>query len=115
MTRVLIIGTGSIGERHLRCFRNTGRASVSFCEPVASRREEIKARYGLDCAFADLDDAMHENWDASVVCTPAHLHIPIAQRLAEAGIHVLIEKPLSTSLEGVAELVTIAERRRVLL
>ena len=50
--------------------------------------------------------------DAAVIATPAQLHIPIARKLAEAGAHLLIEKPLSTSVEGVAELMaTVRERK----
>ena len=39
-----------------------------------------------------------------VICAPAHLHVPIARDILKAGTHVLTEKPLSVSLEGVDEL-----------
>ena len=105
MRRVLVIGAGSIGERHIRCMLATGRARVSVCELRAPVREAVTQRYGLEKAFASFDEALAEKWDAAVVATPAPLHVPIALRLAEVGTHLLIEKPLSTSLEGVADLV----------
>ncbi len=101
MHRLLVIGTGSIGERHVRCFQQTGRALVSICEPLAERRAEVAARYRLSAAFADLDAALQSPPGAAVVATPANLHIAQAQRLAAAGCHLLIEKPLGTSLDGV--------------
>lgn len=103
-TEILIIGVGSIGERHLRCFQGTGRAGLSFCEVNPVLRDRIAAQYGIANAYPDLDAALSDHHTAAVICAPAHLHIPMARKLAEAGIHLLIEKPLSTSLDGVEEL-----------
>ena len=101
---VLIVGVGSIGERHLRCFQSTGRAAVSFVEINDTLRETISQRYGV-CGFADLGDAIEAGQaTVAVVATPANRHIEIALRLVAAGIHVLIEKPLSTSVERVERL-----------
>src|SRR5437879_1529660 len=102
--RVLIIGVGSIGERHLRCFRSTGRAEVSFVEINAELRQMVAERYRVRSAYAELETALADRPDMAVIATPAPLHIPIAIRLAEAGIHLLIEKPLSTNLDGVERL-----------
>jgi len=98
---VLIVGVGSIGERHLRCFQATGRAQVSLCEINRELRKRIAAQYGVARTYADLETALTESYDAAVIATPAHLHIPMGVTLCEAGIHLLIEKPLSTSLEGI--------------
>lgn len=101
---VLIIGGGSIGERHLRCFKNTGRAEVSLCEINGELRDRLVQQYGLTQSFDDFEAALASQPDAAVICTPAHLHVSMATRLVDSGVHVLIEKPLSTSLDGVAEL-----------
>jgi len=106
MHRILVVGTGSIGERHVRCFLATGRASIGICEPHEHLRLAVAHRYPLEHAVAGLDEALASDWDAAVIATPANLHIPIAVRLAQSKINLLIEKPLSTSLEGVAELET---------
>ncbi len=102
--RVLVVGSGSIGERHLRCFAATGRAEVGLCEIDNDLRAQVAERYALREVFASLDAALAKSWDAAVIATPAPSHIPIARRLIEAGAHVLIEKPLSTSLEGIPAL-----------
>ena len=105
MKKVLIIGTGDIGELHLRCFNKTGRVSLGVCEINTNLCRRVAQRYGIEHSFVSLEEAMEHPWDAAVIATPTHTHIPIALTLAEDGIHLLIEKPLSTSLEGVAELV----------
>lgn len=102
--KVLVIGFGSIGERHARCFLKTGRCEVSVCEVSPDLRRRAESEYGIKHCYADLDDAMNDNHDCAVIATPAQYHIPMATRLAAAGVHVLIEKPLSVSLEGLVEL-----------
>src|SRR5438270_7419352 len=97
--RVLVVGVGSIGERHVRCFRATGRADLSLVEVNADVRSDVAGRYGVARAYASLDEALREPPDVAVVATPAPLHVPQAVALADAGVHVLIEKPLGTNLE----------------
>ena len=109
--RVLIVGVGSIGERHLRCFNTTGRAQTAFCEVNAALREKIAKQYNVGQVYADLDTALADRHDAAVVAAPAQLHVGMTTKLADAGIHVLCEKPLSTSLDGIDEMLsTVAER-----
>lgn len=102
--RVLIVGVGSIGHRHLRCFQATGRVELSVCEVNEPLRRQMAGAYGLRRTYAELAAALVEPPDAAVVATPAPLHVPMATRLAQAGVHVLIEKPLSTSVEGIEAL-----------
>jgi predicted dehydrogenase len=107
---VLVIGCGSIGERHLRCFQQTRRCRVTACETNPSLRQRMADTYHVPV----LDDAVSAiatgAFDAIVICTPAPLHIPLAIRALEAGRHVLIEKPLSHSLAGLGDLVAAHQR-----
>jgi len=101
---VLIVGCGSIGERHLRCFQRTGRAVPVACEVNAEVLRKVCDTYAV-AGFSGLDAALAAaRYDGAVVCTPANSHLPIASRLLEHGAHVLIEKPLSTSLDDVPAL-----------
>ena len=117
---VLIVGVGSIGERHVRCFQATGRAEVSIVEINDALRTTISERYGvrgfasLEAAMADHAAALHQptrRVTAAVIATPANRHLEIATQLAEAGIHLLIEKPLSTSIDGADRLTRIVSQR----
>ncbi len=105
---VLIIGVGSIGERHLRCFQKSGQATVGLVETNEQLRRTIVERYGVKQAFTSIDAALASDvaprFTAAVVCTPANLHVPMARQLVEAGLDVLVEKPLSTSEAGLTEL-----------
>lgn len=98
---LLIIGTGSIGERHVRCFLATDRATVSICEPGEAVRNRVTETYNIEKVFASTDEALAQSWDAVLIATPAHTHIPIARKALQTGAALLIEKPLSTNLEGV--------------
>ncbi len=110
---LVVIGVGSIGERHLRCFQQSGRCQLSFVEINESLRHTISNRYEAP-GFADLERALAEGPTAAVIATPAHLHVPLAIKLAEAGLHLLIEKPLSTDLSGVDELQQVVAHRGVM-
>ncbi|WP_197996420.1 Gfo/Idh/MocA family protein [Gimesia panareensis] len=102
--RLLVVGVGSIGERHLRCFQSTDRVDISICELNADLRQKIADRYSIKTQYADLETALADPHDFAVIATPAHLHIQMARQVVEAGLDVFIEKPLSTDVSGVAEL-----------
>ena len=110
--RVLVVGVGSIGERHLRCFLATKRVDASFVEINSSLRESIADRYQVR-GFASLDDALASQPTVAVIAVPAHWHVSMATQLAGRGIHTLIEKPLSTSLDGITRLNAVVAERNV--
>ena len=110
---VLVIGVGSIGERHVRCFQKTGRARLSVCEIDPQLRGRIAEQYGIERSYANLESALSDAHDAAVIATPAHLHVPMAAWLAKAGNHLLIEKPLSTSLHGIEGLEPMLQSRNL--
>ena len=112
--RILVVGVGSIGERHLRCFQETNRCDVGFCEPNESLRSTIAEKYGISSAAADWKSVLAtEQYTAAVIATPAQLHVPIATQLAEHGLHLLIEKPVSTSLDGINRLESLVAEKKL--
>jgi predicted dehydrogenase len=113
MYEVLVIGGGSIGERHLRCFLKTGRAAVAVCDSRPERLAELSHKYSVMATYPDFEKIDLERFDAAVVCVPGNLHVPYAQRVADAGVHVLIEKPLSLSTEGIEELQRTVEEKKL--
>lgn len=107
MKRILIIGCGSIGERHLRCFQKTGRAVVAACDSNAALLQRMSETYAVE-TFDDATKAIAQGWDAVVVCVPAHLHVRISLAALRAGSAVFVEKPLAVQLDGVDELISAA-------
>ena len=104
---VLVIGCGSIGERHLRCFQATTRANVTACESNPALLSTMAKRYGVPTA-PDWEAALAcGGHTVAIICTPAPLHVPMSRRALELGVHVLVEKPLSHSLAGIDELVAL--------
>lgn len=110
---VLIIGVGSIGERHLRCFQATGRADVSFVEINDELRRAVAERYPVRGVHINLESALADRPDIAVIATPAPMHVPIATQLADVGVHLLIEKPLSTTLDGIDHLRRLIQERQL--
>lgn len=106
---VLIIGCGSIGERHLRCFLKTGRVQATACDANPVLLQKMADTYKVPVA-ADWQAALKAKFDAVVICTPANLHVAMATQALEAGSHVLVEKPLSHSLAGVDEFIKTRDR-----
>lgn len=102
---VLIIGCGSIGERHLRCFQQSGRCRVTVCDTRPELLERITRDYAIPTSNDWRTASATAEVDIAVICTPAPSHVAIAQELLARGIHVLIEKPLSHSLQDVATLI----------
>lgn len=113
--RILIVGAGSIGERHVRCFLASDRCAVGICETHQPVLNDVAKRYPVCGSFADLERALTEPWDAAVIATPAHTHIPLATRCAKAGLHLLIEKPLAVRPQGIDALEKLIQERQLIV
>ena len=101
---VLIIGCGSIGERHLRTFQSTGRCQVIACDTRPAILADMAEKYKVETS-TDWKQAMaNPACTIVVICTPAPYHVSIATEVLKSGRHCLIEKPLALSLEGMDEL-----------
>lgn len=110
---VLIVGGGSIGERHLRCVNQVGAERVSLCDTNDTIRKDLAERYPLSKVFADIGKAAQHEWDAVAICTPAHLHVQHALKLLPSTRAMLIEKPLAISLDGLEPLLEAAREKPV--
>jgi predicted dehydrogenase len=94
--RVLIVGLGSIGTRHLRLARALlPNANIRVLRHQAG---DIVPELA-DGMFSSLNDAIAFAPQIAVIANPATHHLAMAQPLAEAGVHLLVEKPLSNTLD----------------
>jgi predicted dehydrogenase len=112
---ILIIGVGSIGERHLRNFLGIPGVKCSIAETNERTLQKIVAEYHVHSARADYRDYCLGNFDGVVISIPTHLHILVAQDALKSGANVLLEKPLAMSMEGVEELKKLHSEKRTVL
>ena len=113
--RIIVVGCGSIGLRHIANLLNLGTNEILACDTSSERRSLVKSKYGLS-TFATLRDALQSSVEAALICSPTYTHVPLARNVLEAGLHVFVEKPISNTLDGVPELIDLAERNhRILL
>lgn len=112
LVKLLVLGGGSIGARHLTNLAASGVAALALAEPDSTRRKALCADTGA-AAFAELRDGLGWGPEAVIIATPSHLHVQQALEAARHGCHVFIEKPLSHSLNGLDELQAEIDERRL--
>jgi predicted dehydrogenase len=123
--KFLVVGLGGIGQRHTR---NLRALLGEHCEilayrvrrdsPVLSDTLQVEARDGLEerygiRSFDRLDEALAGRPDAALICNPTSLHMDVALQAARAGCHLLIEKPVSHSLQGIDELAGVIKKHNL--
>ncbi|MCA9394925.1 MAG: Gfo/Idh/MocA family oxidoreductase [Candidatus Omnitrophica bacterium] len=116
--KFLIIGGGSIGKRHTRNLiaLGTSKDDITIVETRADRQQEIRETIGVTRIFDNLDKALAaETYFAGFICAPTNLHIPMGIKLAEKGIHILMEKPLAHNLDGIEDLKDKVESSKVVV
>ncbi|MDR1470964.1 MAG: Gfo/Idh/MocA family oxidoreductase [Synergistaceae bacterium] len=109
--RVAVVGYGAIAARHIDIMEEMlgrGRLDLLVCR---ERDVPLRPEHGWARMTTDFGDVLDFAPRFAVVASPATKHAGQAARLAEIGAHMLIEKPLSASLDGIAELIDTAEAR----
>jgi predicted dehydrogenase len=118
---VAVAGAGAFGRNHLRVVRELeaagvdaagrGVALVAAVDPDAARAEEAAQQYGIK-VFASVDDLLKADLklDAAIVAVPTVKHHEVAATLLEAGMDLLVEKPLAANLAEADDLIARAER-----
>ena len=110
--RVAVVGYGYWGSKHVRVLSSTPGVAVTVVDARPERLEEAAAYYPAAGLAEDLDKIL-DDVEAIVVATPPGSHASLARRALDAGKHVLVEKPLTTSVADAEELVDLADSRGV--
>lgn len=106
--KFLIAGFGSIGRRHFRNLKSLGQNDIVLYRTGKSQLDDAElAGHPIE---HDLAVALAHKPDAVIVSNPTALHMDVAIPAVEAGCHILLEKPISHSLDRVAELEAAAQR-----
>ena len=108
ISRALVSGLGSIGQRHLRLLREAlPRADIRVLRHSGC---DDTTEHANGC-FSQLEEAQGFAPELAVIASPAPFHVVTAHSLAETGAHLLLEKPISDGTEGVAELIALCSDR----
>ncbi len=106
---ILITGTGSVGMRHARNLTSLG-ATVSGMDPRGDRRAAFVDEFGT-AAHQSLDDALAAGgFDGVAVCSPTRFHVEQCIPALEAGLPVLLEKPVAKTLDEAQALAAVMIR-----
>ena len=110
--RALIVGLGSIGKRHVRIVRELfPKINIT----VLRHNQCDENNMGVDSCVTTIEDAIARKPQVAIIANPATMHLEVAMQLAKNNIHLLIEKPIAISSQGVQELINLCEQKQLVL
>jgi predicted dehydrogenase len=113
--RVGVIGAGVMGSNHGRVLAGLpGVTLVGIVDPLPEHRTRATGMIGCP-VYADLEELIAAGVDAVTIAAPTHLHHEVALTCIHRGIHVLVEKPIASTVEEGREIVGAAHRAGVTL
>ena len=108
--KIAVIGLGSIGRRHLGNLHTVGVEALQAYDVTEAQRAAAAAQFPYARVTPTLEAAL-DGVAGVVVCTPPSSHLEIARLAAARGAHLMIEKPLAGSSEGLDELLRTCDAR----
>ncbi len=109
MLRAGIAGTGFIGAVHARSARRAGARVTAVAASSLESAQQAARALGAERALASAEELVQDpGIDVVHICTPNHLHLPLAELALAAGKHVVCEKPLALDAAGARRLVEAA-------
>ena len=106
--KVVIIGFGSIGQRHYNNLKKLGVTNLTVFDTDRKKIPKTIPQVG------SLDLKTLRQFTVALITTPNSTHITVATRCAKAGCHLFIEKPLSHSLRGIPGLVDLCQKKKLI-
>ena len=123
--KVLFIGLGSIGQRHLRnlrtivgdsvdviAFRSKNQSTVLDEQQRVVENSDLVQQYQIK-EFDDLDQALADKPDITFITNPSCYHIDVALKAAQLGCHLFIEKPLSVDTDQIDQLIGLVRKKKL--
>ena len=113
--RIGVVGVGVMGSNHARVLSDmAGVKLVGVADPDRKQRDFVSGTLGCG-AFNDVDALLNAGVDAVTIAAPTHLHHDIALKCIGRGVHLLVEKPLASSVAEGRAIVAAARRAGVTL
>lgn len=123
--KILMIGLGSIGQRHLRNIRRlygdsadiiayrVRRLKTTFSDSMQIRENiDLEQEYQISI-YTDLSEALAQKPDIAFICNVTSSHISCALECAKARCHLFLEKPISHTMDGIEDLKRIVEEKKI--
>lgn len=110
MTRVGVLGVGSLGFHHARILRDVpGAEMAGVFDDNPARLQTVAQELGVR-AFRSREELL-EHVDAAVIAVPTTVHTEVALPAIDAGVHLLIEKPIASTLDEAERIVSAARAK----
>lgn len=115
MTRVAVIGVGAMGRNHARVYSELPNVQLVGVSDVDERAVQTAARFGGQ-GYTDYRRLLDEQKpEAVAIAVPTVDHLAVALEAIQRGIHVLLEKPIASTIEEGQQIIAAAERAKVTL
>jgi predicted dehydrogenase len=111
-----IIGCGQIAEAHLQAVTKVPNTELVAVMDIVEEKAHSAADKYKAKAYTSLDELLEDkSVDAVILPLPHHLHCPVSIQCAQAGKHILVEKPMALNLSEAKKMVDAAERSDIIL
>lgn len=112
-----IIGCGRIAYKHAEAIKKNEKANLlCACDIIEERAGEYKDKYGAEAHFTDYRKMLeYHGLDVVNICTPSGMHAEMGIAVAQAGKHVIVEKPMALSLKDADDLIEACDENGVKL
>ena len=111
-TRIAVAGAGYIGQAHIDAVRSNGRLALCAVVDPSPAAAALAAEAGVPC-YASLAELLAQDRpDGIVLATPNQLHVPHARQCLDAGLPMLLEKPIAPTVQEAQELVVACEAQQ---
>ena len=110
MKKILVVGYGSIGKRHVENLLSISNLEVIVC----TERNDVSKLKKHAKVYSTIKQCLEEKPDIGIIANETSLHVPTAIKLAEAGLDLFLEKPLSNSLKDVEKLYAIVKKKKLI-
>lgn len=112
--KLAVVGVGSLGQHHARVYAEMpGVALVGVVDRDLQRAQDIAAKYA--CEAYDRIEPLIGQIDAASIVVPTVHHYAVSKRLLEEGVHLLLEKPMTTTLDEADALIAASRQSGVVL
>lgn len=108
--KLLIHGCGYIGEVHIKSIIRYQMCELALCEMNEDRLSEVAERYGIQETYTSLEQALKHPFDGVVVCTPNAAHARDLEQCVQAGLNVMLEKPMAESVASAEAMVALCKQ-----